>query len=132
MAHGGKRDGAGRKPVPDIALLEKQHPGPTSGTERACYGRILEALNTPEPKPGAKAREDTREVARWRKFADAQDLRIALDTLKYLYDKRDGKAIQPVDVDATLESSVIIDLGPLMPKEFREARQRGNTSSLHR
>lgn len=113
--HGGRREGSGRKARPDPALTDAagQHSGPTSFAERECYARILEALNAEKPE------KDTPEIVRWRKLADHTDPRIVLDTLKYLYDKRDGKAIQPVDVDATLDHGVIIDLGPLMPKEFR-------------
>jgi hypothetical protein len=113
--HGGKREGAGRKPQPDPALLDpNQRPGPVPGIDRGCYARIIEALNRPKEKG------DSYEIQQWRKFSEAQDLRLSFETRKYLYDKRDGKAIQPVDVDATLESSVMIHLGKLMPKEFRD------------
>lgn len=119
MAHGGSREGAGRKPRPDPGL-EPSKPGPVTYADRACYARIIAKLNAPEPKEGVKAEPDTPEVARFRKLVDAHDSRIVLDTLKWLYDKRDGKAIQPVDVDANLDSNVTIHLGSLMPKEFRE------------
>lgn len=93
LGHGGRRKGAGRKPRPHPALhdptLQHSHSGPTSGADRACYARILDHLNAEKPA------KDTPEIERWRKLV-ASDPRIALDALKYLYDKRDGKAIQPL------------------------------------
>lgn len=82
MVHGGKRPGAGRKPAPAIPPL----------ADKASAARILEALNRPE-----KA-DDSYEVQQWRELSEAKDLRIRLDVRKHLYDKRDGKATQPVEV----------------------------------
>jgi hypothetical protein len=81
MARGGKREGAGRKPgvvLPEVA-------------DKGAAARLLEALNRDE-----KA-EDSYEVKAWRELALAKDLRLRFDVRKYLYDKRDGKAVQPMD-----------------------------------
>ena len=127
MPRGGHRDGAGRKPKPDPALLtgEPRKPGPLSGAQRECYAKILEALNAPELKDKAAQEKvlegEPREVKRFRLLVDAifdpkADIaarRLSFETLKYLYDKRDGKAIQPVDVDASLDGVVNIFQGTL-------------------
>ena len=99
MARGGKRAGAGRKPgvkVPDVA-------------DRNAAGRLLEALNRAEDKA------DSYEVKQWRLLTEAQELRIRLDARKYLYDKRDGKAVQPMDF-GDKPISVIVDLESAVTK----------------
>jgi len=91
---GGARAGAGRKPgvkLPSVA-------------DRAAAGRILEALNQP-----AKASE-AYEIAQWRLLTEAQDVRVRLDARKYLYDKRDGKATQPIDHGGQMEHSIVFDI----------------------
>jgi hypothetical protein len=60
-------------------------------------------------------RPDSVEVAGWRDLWEAQDLRIRLDTRKYLYDKRDGKATQPVDHGVTGVTGVMITTNVTMP-----------------
>jgi hypothetical protein len=72
---------AGRKPLPPIIEVR----------DRGAAARLLEALNQ---KAAAK---ESVEIKGWRVLWEAQDLRILLDTRKYLYDKRDGKATQPID-----------------------------------
>jgi len=67
-----------------------------SPQDRDCAKRLLEALNR------AAAPADSFEVAQWRLLSEAQDLRIRLDVRKYLYDKRDGKAAQPIVGDDQL------------------------------
>ena len=103
---GGRRAGAGRKPgvkLPDVA-------------DRNAAGRLLEALNKPagNGKRAGDGEEQTHkddyETAQWRKLTEAADLRIRLDSRKYLYDKRDGKAVQPMDF-GNKPISVIVDLG---------------------
>lgn len=94
MARGGRRPGAGRKPgvkLPEVA-------------DRNAAGRLLEALNRAEKK------DDGYEVEQWRMLTEAKELRIRLDARKYLYDKRDGKAVQPMDF-GDKPISVIIDVG---------------------
>jgi hypothetical protein len=59
--------------------------------DKGAAARILEALNRPE---GPK---DSYEIQQWRLLSEANDIRVRFDVRKYLYDKRDGKAVQPVD-----------------------------------
>jgi len=101
---GGKRDGAGRKPGPALPAVP----------DKTCAGRILEALN--EPAVAAESYEE----AQWRLLSEAQDLRIRLDARKYLYDKRDGKATQPIDHGGNLDHTIIFD----MPGPDRERKNR--------
>jgi hypothetical protein len=79
-----------------LAPDEKPQGGRPSGMDRAWAGRMIEALNR------AQGKKDTYEVKRLRKLCEAHDLRIQLDFSKWIYDKRDGKATQPIsgDVDA--------------------------------
>lgn len=101
MAKGGKRPGAGRPPK--AALPEAPKPGPVTQQDRECAKRLLEALNRPEKlTPDDKGPADSYEVVQWRLLSEAQDLRIRLDVRKYLYDKRDGKAAQPIVGDDQL------------------------------
>ncbi len=78
---GGARPGAGRPALP--------RPDRITGIAHAS--RILDALNA---KP---AKDESIEIEGWRELYEAKDLRIRLDTRKYLYDKRDGKAVQPIE-----------------------------------
>jgi hypothetical protein len=66
--------------------------------DKEAAGRLLEALNKPAGDGTDGTHKDSYEEAQWRVLAEAQDLRIRLDARKYLYDKRDGKATQPVEV----------------------------------
>lgn len=100
MAKGGKRPGAGRPPK--VALPDSK-PGPVSPQDRDCAKRLLEALNRPAKLAADKDGDaDSYEIQQWRMLAEAQDLRIRLDVRKYLYDKRDGKAAQPIVGDDQL------------------------------
>lgn len=86
MARGGARPNSGPKSKPKPAL-----DGRTSA-DREAAARLIEALNKP---PSAREIANPHgEVAGWRSLWEAQDLRVRLDTRKYLYDKRDGKAAQ--------------------------------------
>lgn len=87
MAKGGKRPGAGRKSLPRADCVV--------GMQVAA--ELIAALN----KKKSSAKPDTVEIAGWRDLWEAQDLRIRLDARKYLYDKRDGKATQPVEHGVT-------------------------------
>ena len=100
---GGKREGAGRPKGQSL-------PG---CADKEAAGRILEALNRPEGK------DDSYEVKEWRKLSEAQDLRIRMDARKYLYDKRDGKATQPIDHGGTLDHNIFFD----MPGPARERKK---------
>ncbi len=69
MNHGGARPGAGRKPKPTVVL------------RRTMAAEILSAVD---------------EIAVWKEPIESFDHRVRLDALKYLTDRRDGKAPQAV------------------------------------
>lgn len=69
MGRGGVRPGAGRKPKPLVPL------------RKAMAEEILSSVD---------------EVGLWAQLLNSDDPRIRLDCLKYLTDRRDGKAPQTV------------------------------------
>jgi hypothetical protein len=101
MAKGGKRAGAGRKALPRADKVV--------GMQVAA--ELIAKLNV---KKSSK-HPDSVEVAGWRELWEAQELRIRLDTRKYLYDKRDGKATQPIDHGVTGVVTVNINTNVSMP-----------------
>lgn len=105
MARGGKRPGSGRKP--GVKLPDAR--------DRDCAARLLEALNEP-----AKPKESF-EIAQWRMLTEAEELTIRLRARMYLYDKRDGKAVQPVDFGSK-PVSVIVDLDSAAARRAADAR----------
>lgn len=108
MARGGKRAGAGR---PAGVVLPK-------AADKEAAGRILEAVN----KPLEAGKKDSHEIERWRGLVDAQDLRIRLDALKYLYDKRDGKAVQPMDW-GDKPISVVVDIPSAVTRRASQGKK---------
>lgn len=92
MARGGNRPGSGRPATP--------RPDRRIGIEHAS--RMIEALNR------KKSSKDSIEVRGWRDLWEAKDLRIRLDTRKFLYDKRDGKAVQPIESGSDVQSEIHI------------------------
>jgi hypothetical protein len=101
MPRGGARPHSGPKPRPRPDIVH----------HKADAVRLIDALNTKKtPK-----HPDSVEVAGWRDLWEAQDLRIRLDSRKYLYDKRDGKATQPIDHGVTGVIGVHIDTNVKMP-----------------
>lgn len=115
MPRGGKRDGAGRKPHPEPPADPTKHSGPVTATDR----KFAEELLANVFKPGTA--EDTEELKWWRELFYNKEPRVRLDVGKYWYDKRDGKAIQPVDVDASVSGAftVIMDLPAKKPRDGR-------------
>ncbi len=77
---GGARPGAGR---------------PTVRPKRAEAAAILGSVD---------------EAACWRRLLHSDDDRIALDALKYLTDRRDGKAAQAVSLTASEPIKIVFDL----------------------
>lgn len=61
-------------------------------------------------------------MEQWRGLWNAQDLRIQLETRKYWYDKRDGKAVHTVNHlhDKPIEVSHTFSLADVI----RDARER--------
>lgn len=106
MPRGGARPNAGRRRV------EK----PPSVADKNAAAKLIEVLNKP---PGP---HDSEEIKGWRSLWNAQDLRIKLDTRKYLYDKRDGKPVQTVNHlhDKPIEMNVTHSMAEIV----REVRQR--------
>ena len=74
MPSGGARPGAGRKSKPMITI------------RKVMAEEILSAVD---------------EVELWRQLVASEDLRIRLDSLKYLTDRRGGKASQYVSADVS-------------------------------
>lgn len=97
MAKGGKRVGAGRKPKPKLEPI----------ADRGAAARLIEQLNSLPTK------DEPIEVAGWRGLWDATNASIRLDTRRYLYDQRDGKARntvnhlhdKPIDVNVNMTLS---------------------------
>ncbi len=82
MARGGKRAGAGRKAGVKPAPL----------ADKSCAARLLDALNR------AARENDDYEVRQWRELTEARELPTRLRARAYLYDKRDGKATQAMQI----------------------------------
>jgi hypothetical protein len=81
MPRGGARPGSGPKPKPRLPHV----------SNKAWAAVLVELLN----KPGSG--KESEEIKGWRKLWNAEELRIRLDTRKYLYDQAHGKATQPID-----------------------------------
>jgi hypothetical protein len=109
MARGGARPGSGR---PKGVVLPKT-------ADKEAAGRILEALNKPEGG-GDGQHKDTYEESQWRLLTEAADLRIRLDARKYLYDKRDGKATQPIDHGGAVDANIIFDVDSAVARRARK------------
>jgi hypothetical protein len=71
MNHGGKRSGAGRKP------------GARAVVTRSKAEAVLATVN---------------EEKIWQRLLRSRNHRIVLDSLKYLTDRRDGKAVQSMEL----------------------------------
>lgn len=108
MAHGGARPGAGapKKDKPPVLA------------DKGAAARLIEVIGKPKPhEPKCPC-----EICRWWELANAQDLRVRLDTMKYLYDKRDGKAVQTVNHvhDKPIDMNVSLSMADVV----RQVRQR--------
>lgn len=116
MPRGGKRQNAGRKrkePVPE--QVNKQ-----LATE------ILTGLGKDLKHPKVADKECTCELCKWRGILDAADARLRFDALKYLTDRRDGKAVQTVNHlhDKPIDVNMNITLGERMKSAMEKAEQR--------
>jgi hypothetical protein len=110
QGRGGSRPGAGRKAKPKLEAPD---------ADRAFAGRLIYALSR-DAKPG-----EPPEIADWRDLWNAQDLRIRLDTRKFWYDKRDGKAIHTVNHlhDKPIEMNVNLSIADVVRK-VRERKEQ--------
>lgn len=108
---GGPRPGAGRK------KREK----PPHVADKNAAGRIIDALNSMDPK-----RWEDPEVAGWAGLWWSLNPGIRLDTRKYLYDKRDGKAVHTVNHmhDKPMEHLVTHTISERMKLALEKAEKR--------
>jgi len=104
MPRGGKRANSGPK------RKEK----PPEVRDRSAAARIIDALNRP-------ADNDSYEIQRFRAIDNAGP-RESSDLRKWLYDKRDGKAVHTVNHlhDKPIEHSITLNLS----ERFRIAMQK--------
>jgi hypothetical protein len=109
MPRGGARPNSGPKPKPKV---------PGVRDKNAAAG-ILEALNRPAHSG------DSFEVQRFRAI-DNSGPGMSLDLRKYLYDKRDGKAVHTVNHlhDKPLDVNMTLSLGEGMRIAMEKADQR--------
>lgn len=98
MPSGGARPGAGRKKLP-----RAEHK-----TSIEFFKWLIEELEQP-------TKFDPR-VKGWRMLWEAKDIRVRLDTRKFLYDHAYGKATQPIDHGVTGVVEVNIHTNVKMPK----------------
>lgn len=106
MPRGGKRPNAGRKRVtPELPEANK------------AIATIALASPPQSGKFGWKG-----EIETWRELLGSTDGRLQFDVLKYLTDKRDGKAVQNLNHihDKPIEMNVSLSMAELI----REVRQR--------
>lgn len=100
---GGKRPGAGRKPLP-----RADH---KSGIE--FFRWLIDELEKVKTK--AELAKESGQLKKWRELWEAKDDRIRLDTRKFVYDHAYGKATQPVDHGAGGPIQVEITTNVKMP-----------------
>lgn len=86
---GGSRQGSGRKKrEAPVEIIDGRT---VSGKDHAQW--LVDQLNADfDP-----TKEESLEVAGWRRLWDSLDKRIALETRRYLYDKAKGKAVITVN-----------------------------------
>lgn len=127
MPRGGKRGGAGRKKV---------HSELPASADKKIATQVLDSLGTDwkhkQPDKDGKGGCSC-EVCRWRALVlESKDGRLEFDVLKYLTDRRDGKAVQTVNHlhDKPIEMNMNISLGERMRDAMQKAEQRvGNKRS---
>lgn len=130
MPHGGKREGSGRKakPEPPAVPDPTKHSGPATAADRKYAEELLAGVFRKDVDPdtglakGEKLEDVPEELRWWSELFYHRDRRIRFDVAKYWYDKRDGKAIQPVDVDASLSGNFTLIMDSLPPKKPRDAK----------
>lgn len=107
MPRGGKRQNAGRK---------RKEPKPEAVTKQLAT-EVLALTARP-----IHIAECLCEMCRWWAVLTAADARLRFDALKYLTDRRDGKAVQTVNHlhDKPIEMNVNFSLAA----EIQKARQR--------
>ncbi len=111
---GGARPNAGRKPKPKVEPVG----------DKSAAARVIAALERASDDPRTWAALPP-EIRGWAPLWFAQDLRVRLDTRKYLYDKRDGKAVHTVNHlhDKPLDVNVNISIAEVVRK-VRERKEQ--------
>ena len=114
MPRGGKRPGAG---------APRRKPEVLPQADKKIASQVLESLsdkkwnhNHPEPDKDGKNGCPC-EVCRWRRLIlESKDGRLEFDVLKYLTDRRDGKAVQTVNHlhDKPIEMNVNVSMSELV------------------
>lgn len=130
MPKGGKREGAGRKPKPEPPAVPDptNHSGPVTANDRKFAEELLAKVfrRDVDPDtgraPNEKLEDVPEEIRWWSQLFYHREPRIRFDTAKYWYDKRDGKAIQPVDVDASMGGNLTIIMGGMPRRQPRDAK----------
>ncbi len=118
MTRGGRRPGAGRRPKPKLPEVPKVEAG-------QWVAVLIEALDRPAPK------KESKQLAEWRLLWEAQDLRIRLDTRKFLYEQLHGKARhtvnhlhdKPIDLNVSLSMSEVIRDVRHRKQEYERSRK---------
>lgn len=73
-----------------------------TGGKRPGAGRPIGALAKIKRDIAALALKRSDELAIWARLLASEEERIVLDTMKYLTDRRDGKASQPLEHSGTI------------------------------
>jgi hypothetical protein len=132
--HGGAREGAGRKPKPQMPLAPKgiasevlAMDGPPDH-ERRCKCAVCVEHRKRRckcvPAKDQPVREECKtfaehaichcEICGWWEALLAADLRLRKETRAYLTDRRDGKPAQGVFIGDTREAAMDLDFGDLL------------------
>lgn len=108
-SRGGARPGAGRKAKPKVPQV----------ADKNAAAKLLEALNREERS------DDSHEIKQLR-IIDSAGARESLDLRKYLYDKRDGKAVHTVNHlhDKPLEMNINHTISERMRMALEKAEKR--------
>lgn len=101
---GGKREGAGRKALPRAEFK----------TSLDKFLWIIEELH--KHKTREQLGKESGQLKHWRTLTEAKELRIRLDSWKFLYDHAYGKATQPVESKVTGVVEVNLNTNVKMPK----------------
>lgn len=116
MPRGGKRGGAGRKKV---------HSELPASADKKIASQVFASLEDKDwEKKHKQPDKDGKggclcEICRWRSLiVESLDSRLEFDVLKYLTDRRDGKAVQTVNHlhDKPLEMNVNVSIAEIVRK----------------
>jgi hypothetical protein len=89
---------------------EQSNQTKSKGGARPGSGRKPKAIVTLRKATAEKVLASVDEVALWKVLLNHEEARVSLDALKYLTDRRDGKAAQSIDVNGEMRLTVVVDL----------------------